>query len=59
MNFKQCYEVRNLNDKRVCDISDDRHMIIIGKGDCLTFITANADGTLRVRHKREIVHRAS
>lgn len=53
MEIKNFFEVRNLNDKRVCDISNDRHTIIIGKGDCLTFITANADGTLCLRHRKK------
>ena len=59
MEDEQCYEVRNLNDKRVCDISNDRHLIIIGRGDCFTFITANADGTLCVTHSKEKFKKAS
>lgn len=54
-----CYEVRNLNDKRVCDISQDHQVVVIGRGDCYTFITANADGTLCVKHTKESVNRAS
>lgn len=43
-------EVRNLNGKRVCDISRDRKVIEIVQKDCLTRITANPDGTLNVEN---------
>ena len=43
-------EVRNLNGKRVCDISRDRKVIEIVLKDCLTRITANPDGTLKVEN---------
>ena len=43
-------EFRNLNNKRVCDISDDGRMAEIIQKDCLTRITANPDGTLRVEN---------
>ncbi len=43
-------EVRNLNNKRVCDISFDRKVIEIVQKDCLTRITANPDGTLHVEN---------
>lgn len=43
-------EVRNLNDKRVCDISKERKVIEIVKQGCLTRITANPDGTLRIEN---------
>ena len=43
-------EVRNLNGKRVCDISDDSKSIEIVQKDCLTRITANPDGTLNVEN---------
>ena len=43
-------EVRNLNGKRVCDISRDRKVIEIVQKDCLTRITANLDGTLNVEN---------
>ena len=42
--------VRNLNNKRVCDISIDRKVIEIVHKDCLTRITANPDGTLRIEN---------
>lgn len=42
--------VKNLNDKRVCDISRDRRVVeIVHKGFC-TRITANPDGTLRIKN---------
>lgn len=43
-------EVRNLNNKRVCDLSTDRRVIEIRLKNCLTRITANPDGTLNVEH---------
>ena len=44
-------EVRNLNKKRVCDISNDKHTVVIVQGGCRTRITANPDGTLSVVHE--------
>lgn len=44
-------EVRNLNNKRVCDISKDLHTIIIVQGGCKTIITTSPDGTLNVKHE--------
>ena len=43
-------EIRNLNGKRVCDMSNDRRIIEIVQKGCLTRITANPDGTLRVEN---------
>ena len=43
-------EVRNSNGKRVCDISHDRRVVEIVQKGCLTRITANPDGTLRVEN---------
>ena len=43
-------EVRNLNSKRVCDLSTDRRVIEIRLKNCLTRITANPDGTLNIEH---------
>ena len=42
--------VKNLNDKRVCDISHDRRVVDIVQKGCLTRITANPDGTLKVEN---------
>lgn len=44
-------EIRNLNNKRVCDISMDKHTVEIVHGNCLTRITANPDGTLNVTNQ--------
>ena len=43
-------EVCNLNGKRVCDMSRDRKVIEIVQKGCLTRITANPDGTLKVEN---------
>lgn len=43
-------EVRNLNGKRVCDMSRDRKVIEIVQKGCLTRITANPDGTFKVEN---------
>lgn len=43
-------EIRNLNGKRVCDISNDGKVILIVVKGCITRITANADGTLKYEH---------
>lgn len=42
--------VKNLNDKRVCDISHDHKVLEIVQKGCLTRITANPDGTLKVEN---------
>lgn len=47
-------EIRNLNGKRVCDISSDRKVVLIANKDCLTRITANPDGSLKVEHTKNI-----
>lgn len=46
-------EVRNLNNKRVGDISIDKKTYISKLKDCITKITANGDGTLNITHERE------
>ena len=43
-------QVKNLDDKRVCDKSKDGKVIVIRKKDCMTRITANPDGTLRIEN---------
>lgn len=45
-------KVENLDKKRICDISTDNRVIEIQRKDCLTKITANADGTLSITHER-------
>lgn len=42
--------VRNLNGKRVCDISPDKRVVEISLKGCVTRITANEDGTLNVEN---------
>lgn len=44
-------EIKNLDDKRVCDQSDDKKKVEIRKRNCLTIITANKDGTLDIKQK--------
>ena len=41
---------RNSSGKRVCDISFDRRVIVIALKGCVTRITANPDGTLRIEN---------
>lgn len=41
-------QIKNLDDKRVCDQSEDGRVIIIRRKNCITKITANMDGTLKV-----------
>jgi hypothetical protein len=43
-------EVHNLNGKRVCDVSLDKRVIEIVQKGCLTRITANPDGTLKIEN---------
>ncbi|WP_405744494.1 hypothetical protein [Anaerovibrio slackiae] len=45
-------EVRNLDNKRICDKSSDERMIFIQRKDCLTIIQAKPDGTLLVTQQR-------
>ena len=45
-------KVKNLDNKRVCDISYDKKAVVIGKRDCISIITAKPDGTLKIVHKR-------
>lgn len=39
--------VKDLNNHRAFDISEDRKEIIITKKGCIAHITANPDGTLK------------
>lgn len=47
--------VRNSCGKRVCDISYDRRMIVIELRGCITTITANPDGTLKIEHRASVL----
>ena len=44
-------EVRNLKNKRVCDISPDRKAVEIVRDGCVTRITVARDGTLEVENR--------
>ncbi len=46
-------QVINLNKKRVCDLSNDKKVVEIRRGDCVTYIRANRDGTLHIIHSRD------
>lgn len=46
-------QITNLNKKRVCDLSDDKKVAQIRRGDCVTIIRANRDGTLHIMHLRD------
>lgn len=52
VDVPQGVAVKNLDGKRVCDISNDRQLIIIGRGNCRTLIKANNDGTLCITQTR-------
>jgi hypothetical protein len=43
-------EFRNLNGKRVCDHSKDNRIVEIHQKGCVTRITANPDGTLKIEN---------
>mgnify|MGYP000949143709 CR=1 FL=1 len=45
-------EVKNLDNKRVCDVSTDTREVEIRRKDCVTRIIANTDGTLKITHER-------
>lgn len=42
--------IKNLDNKRVCDISADNRTATIKIKNCATIIKANPDGTLKVAH---------
>lgn len=46
--------IRNLNGKRVCDISKDQKVVEIVQKDCMTRITANPDGSLNIENTKMI-----
>jgi len=45
-------EIKNLDHKRVCDVSADKRVVEIRRKDCITKITANPDGTLKITQER-------
>ena len=46
-------QVKDMNKKRVFDLSDDRKTVYIRRGDCVTEIRAEKDGTLSVKSRKE------
>ena len=44
--------IKNLNNKRICDRSEDGRVVQIVHKDCMTLITANPDGTLNIKNIR-------
>ena len=46
-------QFKDLNKKRVCDISDDRKTLYIRRGDCVTEVRAEKDGTLSIECRKE------
>lgn len=46
-------QVKDMNKKRVCDLSDDRKTVYIRRGDCVTEIRAEKGGTLSVKSRKE------
>lgn len=48
-------QVKDLNKKRVCDISDDRKTVFIRRGDCVTEV--RAEKTVRSRSKAGKIHK--
>ena len=46
-------QVKDMHKKRVCDLSDDRKTVYIRRGDCVTEIRAEKDGTLSVKSRKE------
>lgn len=44
-------QVRNLDNKRVLDLSDDERIAVIRKGNCVTTISVKPDRTLRITHE--------
>ena len=46
-------QIRGLNGKRMCDLSDDRKAIFIRRKDSMTVITAEKDCRLKVTILRQ------
>lgn len=47
------HEIKNLDSKRICDISADNRVVEIRRKDCITRITAKPDGTLNITQERD------
>ena len=48
----QMKQIRNLDDRRVCDMRSDSKVVEIVRKDCITRITAKPNGTLHITHER-------
>ncbi len=46
-------QIRDANKKRVCDLSDDKKTAYICRGDSITEIRAEKDGTLSVISRKK------
>ena len=46
-------QIKDLNKKRVLDLSDDRKTAFIRRGDCVTELKIDKDGTLTIAFKRD------
>ena len=49
-------EIKNLDNKRVFDLSEDKKTLVMQRKDCVTIVKANDDGTLSVVNKRQSVN---
>jgi len=45
--------IRNLDHKRIGDLSHDHRLLLIKLKDCVTRITTRPDGSLSITHERE------
>ena len=46
-------KIYNFDKKRVCDLSNDKRVVEIKKGNCITRISSNPDGTLKINHIKD------
>ena len=47
-------QIKDLNNKRICDISEDRKALYIRRGNCVTTVTAGEDGKLNIKSERTL-----
>ena len=45
-------QVKDLNKKRVCDLSEDEKIAYIRRGNCITKISVGEDGKLKVSSEK-------
>lgn len=50
IKINKSYVIKNLDNRRVCDMSADNKIATMMIKGCVTIITANPDGTLQVSH---------